>query len=223
MVDPGMAAPVMQTPGQIPDPVGDSRSMLMNYLMARNDTRETPNEQTMNLLGLIRAQQAPVTASSQPSTMGQPPYAGGPGAPQEPAKGPSETFNGSYPLGKKGNLIGSPYGGTHNLGNWQSDNAIDLSAPMGTPIIAVADGTIGNRFGSLGSGKGSRFAGLRMTLEGKGNSYYYAHLSRFAGGIKPGARVKRGQVIGYSGSANGVTHLHLGVEHGNPLDIFKLR
>ena len=84
----------------------------------------------------------------------------------------------------------------------------------------MEDGTIGSRFGSLGSSS-SRFAGLRMTLQGGDNNFYYAHLSRFAGGIKPGAHVKKGQVIGFSGSANGVAHLHIGVEHGDPRKIFK--
>lgn len=118
-------------------------------------------------------------------------------------------------------LIGTPHSGTHTLGNWQSDNAVDLSVPEGTPIFALEDGTIGSRFGSLG--KGGRFAGLRMTLQGAGNSYYYAHLSQYAPGIKPGARVRRGQVIGYSGTANGVPHLHLGVERGDPRAILGMR
>lgn len=130
--------------------------------------------------------------------------------------GPSGMFKGAtgYPAAKKGKLIGSPNSGTHTLGNWQSDNAVDISLPVGTPIIAAQDGVVSDRFGSLG--KGGRFAGLRMSLNGNGQSTYYAHLSKFAAGIKPGAKVRRGQIIGYSGSANGVAHLHFGVEYGNP-------
>lgn len=118
-----------------------------------------------------------------------------------------------------GKIIGTPYQGTHTIGNWASDNAVDVAMPMGTPLRAMADGVIGDQFGSLG--EGGRFAGLRLHLKMKGNEAYYAHLSKFAPGIKPGAHVKKGQIIGYSGEANGVTHLHLGVENGNPLSMYK--
>lgn len=121
---------------------------------------------------------------------------------------------GGYPAGKKGKLIGSPYGGTHSLGNWQSDNAVDIALAIGTPILAAQDGVVSNRFGSLG--KGGRFQGLRMSLNGNGQSTFYAHMSKFASGIKPGVKVRRGQIIGYSGSANGVAHLHFGVQNGSP-------
>jgi hypothetical protein len=120
----------------------------------------------------------------------------------------------SYPLGRKGNIIGTPYTGTHTLGNWQSDNAVDISVPIGTPVVAIADGTIGSNIGSLGAAAGSRFAGLRVQLNGSGNSWWYGHLSRLT--VKAGQHVKAGDVIGYSGSANGVAHLHLGQEHGDP-------
>lgn len=116
-----------------------------------------------------------------------------------------------YPLGVRGKQIGSPHSGTHNLGNWQSDNAVDIAVPIGTPVYAVSDGIIGSRIGSLG--KGGRFAGLRVTLQGGNDSYYYAHLSKLR--VKAGQRVRAGQLIGYSGSANGVAHLHFGVMNGN--------
>lgn len=120
-----------------------------------------------------------------------------------------------YPLGAHGKIIGTPNSGTHTLGNWQSDNAIDIAVPVGTPVFAVTDGVIGSRIGSLG--KGGRFAGLRVTVQGKGDAFYYAHLSKLM--VKAGQRVKRGQLIGYSGSANGVAHLHFGAESGDPRNI----
>jgi murein DD-endopeptidase MepM/ murein hydrolase activator NlpD len=121
---------------------------------------------------------------------------------------------GSYPLGRKGPVIGTPYTGTHTIGNWQSDNAVDIKVPVGTPVLAIADGTIGSNIGSLGAAAGSRFAGLRVQLNGSGNSWWYGHLSRLT--VKAGQHVKAGDVIGYSGSASGVAHLHLGQEHGDP-------
>jgi murein DD-endopeptidase MepM/ murein hydrolase activator NlpD len=66
-------------------------------------------------------------------------------------------------------------------------------------------------------------AGLRLHLNTKDNEFYYAHLSAFAPGIKPGAKVKRGQIIGYSGSANGSPHLHLGVRSGDPRGLYSAK
>lgn len=141
--------------------------------------------------------------------------------------GPDGTIRASgsfmYPLGTRGTLGGSPYGGTHTRGNWQSDNAVDLMVATGTPVYATTTGIIGDRFGALGSGD-PRLAGLRLNLIApSGPSWYYAHLSRFAPGIKPGVRVRPGQLLGYSGSANGADHLHLGVESGNPLSFLGLK
>lgn len=110
-------------------------------------------------------------------------------------------------------IIGTPYAGTHTLGNWQSDNAVDIAMPVGTPIRAPYSGVIGPRIGSLGSGN-PRFAGLRLTLQGPAQQLYMAHLSRLA--VKAGQSVKAGQIIGYSGEANGVAHLHLGALKGSP-------
>lgn len=124
-----------------------------------------------------------------------------------------------YPLGKKGSIIGTPYSGTHTLGNWESDNAVDIGVPVGTPVYAINSGTIGSQFGALNSNN-PRMAGLRLHLQTPGNEYYYAHLSRFAPGIRPGISVTKGQLLGYSGSANGTPHLHLGEKSGNPLNYF---
>jgi murein DD-endopeptidase MepM/ murein hydrolase activator NlpD len=121
-----------------------------------------------------------------------------------------------YPLGHKGKLIGTPYSGTHTLGNWQSDNAIDLGVPVGTPVLAVVDGVISPGGLGFGPGGSGRFAGDRLHLRGGGNTYFYTHMKRYAKGIRPGARVRRGQIIGYSGSANGVAHLHFAQQHGDP-------
>lgn len=120
-----------------------------------------------------------------------------------------------YPAKKKVPIIGRPGGGTHSWtvepNNWQSDNAWDLAFPFGTSLLAVADGRIGDKIGPISSDPNSRFGGLRCYLETADNEFYYAHLSKFAPQTKPGAQVKQGQVIGLSGAASGVNHLHLGV------------
>ncbi|MGI9540011.1 MAG: M23 family metallopeptidase, partial [Miltoncostaeaceae bacterium] len=122
-----------------------------------------------------------------------------------------------HPLNGAGELIGTPHAGTHTLGNWQSDNALDWRIPEGTPLYAVADGVIGPKIGPLSSTE-SRFAGERLTLETAGNAFYYAHLNDIVVGA--GQPVVKGQLLGYSGSANGVPHLHFGQREGDPREQF---
>ena len=75
----------------------------------------------------------------------------------------------------------------------------DFAAPMGTPIMASGDGVI-KKAGWCGGGGNC--------VKIKHNSTYqtvYAHMSKFARGIKPGVRVKQGQTIGYVG----IQHIQL--------------
>lgn len=120
-----------------------------------------------------------------------------------------------YPLTVVGTIIGFPYQGTHTLGNWESDRASDIAAKKGTPVLACFAGTIGPQFGPLASSN-PRLLGLRCHLVGATDEAYYAHLSSFAKGIQPGVKVKPGDVLGYSGVANGVAHLHWALQHGWP-------
>lgn len=134
-----------------------------------------------------------------------------------PVTGGGEPLAPGSPLAAPAPLIGRPYEGTHRLGNWQSDNAVDLAVPVGTPVYAVAAGTIGPRIGPLPAGGTGRFVGQRLTLEGATDDFYYAHLSRLA--VEPGQAVQRGQLLGWSGAANGVPHLHLASRAGDPLEL----
>jgi RHS repeat-associated protein len=118
-----------------------------------------------------------------------------------------------HPLRLVGRFLGGPYRGTHTRGNWQSDRAVDISVPVGTRVCAVFAGRIGNRIGSLNSADPA-LAGLRLTIVGLRDEAYYAHLSRIW--VDARDRVKRGQLLGLSGSANGSPHLHLALHHGDP-------
>lgn len=119
----------------------------------------------------------------------------------------------SYPLGTRGPVIGTPHAGTHTLGDWQSDNAVDIRVKRGTPVLAVEDGTIVKVVER--SDGGGRFAGSQITLRGRsGNSYFYTHLS--AVNVTVGEEVSAGEQIGASGVANGVPHLHFGQQRGDP-------
>ena len=88
--------------------------------------------------------------------------------------------------------------------------AIDILAPAGTPVIAVEDGTIAKLFVSKAGG-----ITIYQFAPGKAYSYYYAHLDRYADGLKEGASVHRGQVIGYVGTTGNAPkntpHLHFAV------------
>ena len=86
---------------------------------------------------------------------------------------------------------------------------VDYAAPTGTPIRAVADGVVG--FVGPKGGNGN----LVSIRHGYGYESGYAHLSRFARGLKVGQRVEQGQVIGFVGSTGLSTgaHLHFGLKH----------
>ena len=82
----------------------------------------------------------------------------------------------------------------------------DFAAPMGTPIMASGDGII-KKAGWCGGG------GNCVVI--RHNSTYqtiYAHMSKFAKGIKSGVRVKQSQIIGYVGSTGKSTGPHLHYE-----------
>ncbi|MDC3203872.1 M23 family metallopeptidase [Candidatus Pelagibacter sp.] len=82
----------------------------------------------------------------------------------------------------------------------------DFAAPMGTPIMASGDGVV-KKAGWCGGGGNC--------IKIKHNSTYqtiYAHMSKFARGIKTGVRVKQGQTIGYVGSTGKSTGPHLHYE-----------
>jgi murein DD-endopeptidase MepM/ murein hydrolase activator NlpD len=85
---------------------------------------------------------------------------------------------------------------------------VDFAAPLGTPVHAVADGSVVDAGWEGGLGRTVRIEhadGYRTT---------YGHLSRIPGSLRPGRMVHRGQVIGYVGSTGLSTgnHLHYGVE-----------
>jgi murein DD-endopeptidase MepM/ murein hydrolase activator NlpD len=85
---------------------------------------------------------------------------------------------------------------------------VDLAAPIGTPVRAVASGAV-NEVGWMNELGHCVRVGHRDAL-----TSLYGHLSRFAAGIRPGAQVERGQIIGYVGSSGLSTgpHLHFAID-----------
>jgi murein DD-endopeptidase MepM/ murein hydrolase activator NlpD len=89
------------------------------------------------------------------------------------------------------------------LGGVRPHLAIDYAAPQGTPVWAVADGTV--EFAGWSGGNGNTVT-LRHRADFK---TMYNHLSRFAERIRPGATIKQRQVLGYVGSTGLSTGPHL--------------
>lgn len=89
------------------------------------------------------------------------------------------------------------------LGYHRAHFGTDYAAPHGTPILAVADGTV-----SEATRKGGNGNYVRIRHD---NVYetQYLHMSGFAKGIRPGTRVAQGQTIGYVGSTGLATGPHV--------------
>ena len=107
-----------------------------------------------------------------------------------------------------GARLSSPFGmRKHPIDGYNKmHKGTDFAAPMGTPIMASGDGVV-KKAGWCGGGGNC--------VKIKHNSTYqtvYAHMSKFARGIKSGVRVKQGQTIGYVGSTGKSTGPHLHYE-----------
>lgn len=103
------------------------------------------------------------------------------------------------------------------LKTWRPHRAVDYAAKTGTPVYSVASGVIKHRkrMGALGN--------VVYIKHGSNYVTVYAHLSKFARGLRVSSKVRRGQVIGYVGSTGRSTgpHLHYELrykgERKNPL------
>ena len=107
-----------------------------------------------------------------------------------------------------GARLSSPFGmRKHPIDGYNKmHKGTDFAAPMGTPIMASGDGVV-KKAGWCGGGGNC--------VKIKHNSTYqtvYAHMSKFARGIKAGVRVKQGQTIGFVGSTGKSTGPHLHYE-----------
>lgn len=96
---------------------------------------------------------------------------------------------------------------------------VDYAAPTGTPVYSAGDGKISFR------GVKGGYGNVVIVRHGHRYSTLYAHLSRFARGLRVGSRVRQKQVIGYVGSTGYSTGPHLHYEfrvngvHKNPLSV----
>ena len=92
------------------------------------------------------------------------------------------------------------------LGYTRAHQGVDFGAGTGTPILAAGDGVVleARRWGGYGNW-------LRIRHSGQWDTGY-GHISRYAPGIRPGVRVRQGQVVAYVGSTGLASGPHLHYE-----------
>jgi murein DD-endopeptidase MepM/ murein hydrolase activator NlpD len=97
------------------------------------------------------------------------------------------------------------------LGKWWSKGyhtGVDFAVPTGTPVLAVDDGKIENA-------NWGKSYGNQVIQKVDGGWVIYAHLNKVR--VKPGATVKKGQIVGESGNSGNSTGPHLHFEYRSKL------
>jgi peptidoglycan LD-endopeptidase LytH len=162
-------------------------------------------------------------------------------APKQPITGPAAiATTGAVPHGRlrlpiDGEDIETFKGGfSETRDGARPHEAVDMPAPRNTPVHAVENGTIAKLFTSKAGG-----LTIYQYDPTERFCYYYAHLERYADGLKDGQAISQGDVIGYVGTTGNAPantpHLHFAVfelnadKHwwqGKPIDpylVFKAR
>ena len=96
------------------------------------------------------------------------------------------------------------------------DDAIDIFASAGTPVVAAAGGTV-ERLSVSEAGDGLT---IHLRSGDQRRVYYYAHLQNYTSGLREGQKVARGEVIGRVGSTGNASarapHLHFAIKQMAP-------
>ncbi|CAM3994019.1 M23 family metallopeptidase [Paenibacillus alkaliterrae] len=139
-------------------------------------------------------------------------------------KKPSAYLNGVFPLAKG---TYTPFSNNYaEARSWSADGSavrahegVDMFADKGTPVYSAMAGTV------VKAGW-NEYGGWRVTVRvDESTEFYYAHLSKYAAGVKVGATVTTGQLIGYAGSTGYgpegtegkfLPHLHFGIYKRTP-------
>jgi murein DD-endopeptidase MepM/ murein hydrolase activator NlpD len=157
-----------------------------------------------------RGPAGPVTTAIPTTEGGAAGTAGGIPAIGPPADSPSELEDRNLEIpveGVKSDQLTRSFDDVR--GSARRHQAIDILAPRNTPVRAVEDGVVARLFYSKAGG-----ITIYQFDPTERYCYYYAHLERYADGLTEGARVRKGQVIGYvgvSGNAGNTPHLHFAV------------
>jgi len=104
---------------------------------------------------------------------------------------------------------------TATRGSERHHEALDIMAPKGTKVFAVTDGKVVKLFTSVRGG-----LTVYQFEPTEKFAYYYAHLDKYADGVKEGTQLKRGDLVGYVGSTGDADakapHLHFAVVQLTP-------
>jgi murein DD-endopeptidase MepM/ murein hydrolase activator NlpD len=92
------------------------------------------------------------------------------------------------------------------LNTIRAHRGTDYAAPTGTPVRATADGTV------MSASRNGSYGKLVVIEHHSAFETKYAHLNDYAAGIRKGAKVRQGQIIGYVGATGGATGPHLHYE-----------
>ena len=97
------------------------------------------------------------------------------------------------------------------VGDGRKHGGMDFKTPVGTEVLAPWDGTVARVNWNL------RYNGNSIEVNSKGRKLRYLHLSEIGAGIKAGAKVTAGQVVGLSGNTGRsfAPHLHYEIVDGN--------
>ena len=107
------------------------------------------------------------------------------------------------------------------LNTIRAHKGTDYAAPRGTPVRATSDGTV------TWAARNGSFGNLIVIKHSGGFETKYAHLSGYASGVRKGARIRQGDIIGYVGSTGSATGSHLHYEflvngvHQNPRTVLE--
>jgi peptidoglycan LD-endopeptidase LytH len=119
---------------------------------------------------------------------------------------------------------------TDKRGSDRVHEALDIAAPLGTPVVAVDDGVVRRLFDSKAGG----ITVYQFDPTGT-YCYYYAHLDAYAPGLQEGQQIRRGELLGYVGTSGNAPkdapHLHFSISRldadrnwsgGTPIDPYPL-
>jgi len=111
-----------------------------------------------------------------------------------------------------GGRISSPFGSRPNPFTGEAGefhNGVDFAVPVGTPVVACADGIVIDT--ALNAGGDGTFCRIRADVEGGRYDYSFSHLSKLE--VSEGQRVRAGELVALSGNTGRSTgpHLHLSV------------
>src|SRR6266566_3879805 len=101
------------------------------------------------------------------------------------------------------------------LGHERAHLATDYGAPTGSPVVAIANGTV------TFAGWSDSYGNLVRIKHASGLTSGYAHLSRIAAGVRPGRSIKQGELVGLVGQTGLATGPHLHFEmakNGTPIN-----